>query len=220
MRHSDVKVGNCYNIFFTDRAAGESLRECEFDGNHLGVVLKKNNDDKTVIVVPLTSQNNGDRYNKENIGKINTLPSNLKDSDSYIVYNQVRTVNVSRVKHLKDTVSGKKVTLDSFVNPSAMDKIYKLCSFELVKSKSYEEKEQLHYRMFLESRVLRIIDLLYQYKSEKAKSADSEDVKNLEMEISTLHMTGLPYSDLYSPRNISDGIPVLLDDILSGSVAK
>lgn len=37
-------------------------------------MVKKNNDKRTCIVVPLTSKNNGEGVNKINIGHINTLP--------------------------------------------------------------------------------------------------------------------------------------------------
>lgn len=35
MRFSDVKVGYIYNVIF------DPVRDCEFDGKHLAVVLKK-----------------------------------------------------------------------------------------------------------------------------------------------------------------------------------
>ena len=38
MRFSDIKVGCIYNVIF------DPVRDCEFDGKHLAVVLKRNND--------------------------------------------------------------------------------------------------------------------------------------------------------------------------------
>ena len=38
MRFSDIKVGYIYNVIF------DPVRDCEFDGRHLAVVLKRNND--------------------------------------------------------------------------------------------------------------------------------------------------------------------------------
>ena len=49
MRFSDIKVGYIYNVIF------DPVRDCEFDGKHLAVVLKRNNDKATFIVMPLTS---------------------------------------------------------------------------------------------------------------------------------------------------------------------
>ena len=87
------------------------MRNCEFDGKHLTLVLKKNQDNKTVIVVPLTRSSNGDGQNKVNIGEIEGLPSNLKTGDSYAVYNQVRTLNCNRFYALKDDL-GNRVSVN------------------------------------------------------------------------------------------------------------
>ena len=46
MRFSDIKVGYIYNVIF------DPVRDCEFDGRHLAVVLKRNNDKATFIVMP------------------------------------------------------------------------------------------------------------------------------------------------------------------------
>lgn len=64
MRASDIKVGCIYNVIF------DPVRDCEFDGRHLAVVLKKNNDRSTFIVMPLTSASNGNGINKVHIGQI------------------------------------------------------------------------------------------------------------------------------------------------------
>lgn len=69
---------------------------------NLALVLKKNKDNRTVIVVPLTKSSNGEGVNKINVGKIESLPNNLKNRDSFAVYNQVRTVNCDRFYALKD----------------------------------------------------------------------------------------------------------------------
>ena len=56
----------------------EPVKNGEFNGWHLSVVLKKNNDKATFIVMPLTSSPNGDGVNKINIGKITGLPPSIK----------------------------------------------------------------------------------------------------------------------------------------------
>ena len=72
MRFSDIKVGYIYNVIF------DPVRDCEFDGKHLAVVLKRNNDKATFIVMPLTSAPNGVGVNKIKLGAMNSLPSSLK----------------------------------------------------------------------------------------------------------------------------------------------
>lgn len=96
MKFSNIKVKHVYNVIFDD------VRECEFDGIHLALVLKLNNDKKTVIVMPLTSVSTGVGFNKVKLDKIDSLPSNLKTNESYAVYNQIRTVNANRFIALKD----------------------------------------------------------------------------------------------------------------------
>ena len=97
MRYSDINVQHVYYVNFND------VMECEFDSNHLAVVLKKNKDKKTFIVAPLTTKDNGKNENKYNIGILKCLPKNLQKNESYIVYNQVRTVNIKRFSPLKDS---------------------------------------------------------------------------------------------------------------------
>ena len=100
MKFSNVKEKHIYNVIF------DPVEPCEFDKKHLALVLKKNNDKKTCIVVPLTSEDNGDGVNKINIGYISTLPTSLKCNNTYAVINQVRTVNVSRFIALKEVIGG------------------------------------------------------------------------------------------------------------------
>lgn len=85
MKYSDINIGSIYNVDF------DPVRPCEFDKLHLALVLKKNNDKKTAIVLPLTSASNGNNVNKINLGKLDCLPSSLKTADTYAVYNQIRT---------------------------------------------------------------------------------------------------------------------------------
>ncbi|MFL0198761.1 type II toxin-antitoxin system PemK/MazF family toxin [Clostridium sp. WILCCON 0269] len=90
MRFSDIKERYLYYVNF------DPVKKCEFDGNHLTVVLKKNNDKKTAIVVPLTSKENGVGKNKLLIPTIEDLPERLKGDKSFAVYDQVRSMNFSR----------------------------------------------------------------------------------------------------------------------------
>lgn len=96
MRFSDIKVGYMYNVIF------DPVRSCEFNGKHLAVVLKKNNDKETVIVMPLTSAPNGVNVNKIALGQMKCLPSSLNRYETYAVYNQIRTVNADRFIALKE----------------------------------------------------------------------------------------------------------------------
>lgn len=215
MKFSDIKVQHCYNIIF------DPVRECEFDGKHLGIVLKKNNDNKTVIVAPLTREENGNNYNKHKIGQITTLPTSLKGSDSFVVYNQIRTVNASRMIALKEG----SVKIQSKVDNSIFREVLKLCSFELTKSLTDEEKEIFYTEMATESRIKRIIDLTYQYQSSR-KELENElpeaemnkingNIQDLSKNIRELHKVDLPYSSVYSATDIQNNIPNTIQEILT-----
>lgn len=214
MKFSDIKVQHCYNVIF------DPVRECEFNGKHLAIVLKKNNDSKTVIVVPLTRTENGDNYNKVNIGLIPTLPSSLNSSPSYVVYNQVRTVNASRMINLKEG----DTRINSKVDDEVFKEVLKLCSLEITKSFTDEEQEQFYLEMANEARVRRIIDLTYQYISKKReltglRNTEKERLLQSELEeimskVSELHNPTLPIQRCLSPQNIMDKIEEVINEMI------
>jgi mRNA-degrading endonuclease toxin of MazEF toxin-antitoxin module len=90
VRYSDIHLKKIYYVNFNP------VRQCEFDGKHLAVVLKKNNDSRTVVVAPLTTSSNGIGKNKIELGYLSVLPQALRSQKSYLVYNQIRTVNCNR----------------------------------------------------------------------------------------------------------------------------
>ena len=103
MKYSDIKEKYVYYVDFNP------VRACEFNNNHLAVVLKKNNDKKTAIVMPLTSRENGVGTNKMLLPTINDLPARLKGDDSYAVYDQVRSVNYNRFQPVFENTTGMVV---------------------------------------------------------------------------------------------------------------
>jgi PemK-like protein. len=96
MQFSDILVQHLYFVNF------DPVQQCEFDRQHLALVLKRNNDNRTFVVMPLTSQPNGDGVNKKRLGMISMLPPNLATNVTYAVFNQVRTVNASRFSSIKN----------------------------------------------------------------------------------------------------------------------
>ncbi|MDR1550194.1 MAG: type II toxin-antitoxin system PemK/MazF family toxin [Hungatella sp.] len=60
MRFSDVKVQHIYSVDF------DPVNICEFNRKYFAIVLTKNIDKKTVIVMPLTTSSNGEGENKVN----------------------------------------------------------------------------------------------------------------------------------------------------------
>ena len=130
MKFSDIHVGHIYNVIF------DPVRDCEFDGKHLSVVIKKNNDKATAIVIPLTSVPNGVGFNKLKIGSITALPSSLRSSETYASYNQIRTVNASRFIKLKEGDKPIQVKLPS----EKFELLMKLAIEDLLFDQDYKAK--------------------------------------------------------------------------------
>ncbi len=96
MKSRLIKVGHIYYVQFNP------VQGNEFAKQHLAVVLKKNADNSTFVVVPLTSSSMGDGVNKICIGKITALPERLSGRESYAVYDQIRTVDAQRFSMVFD----------------------------------------------------------------------------------------------------------------------
>lgn len=94
MKAEEISVGHVYLVNFEPHERGE------FDGKHLAVVVKKNHDDITFVVIPMTSSNEGVGVNKISLGKLDCLPSNLKGKESFAVIDQLRTLNAKRFSNL------------------------------------------------------------------------------------------------------------------------
>lgn len=168
MKYSDIKVGSIYNVDF------EPVRECEFGRLHLALVLKKNNDKKTAIVMPLTSASNGENINKKNIGRIETLPSSLKVNDTYAVYNQIRTVNASRFIRLKDfDEEGNNRPIDCPLNEIVFKELLMLALEELTFSFDEDEKMDIYLSLYYLAKLRKSISLAYQIKK---STEDTEEI--------------------------------------------
>lgn len=96
MKSHEIKIGHIYYVYFNPAKKGE------FPDKHLAVVLKKNADKITFVTIPLTSKENGLGVNKMALGKLDCLPSNLRNDESYAVLDQIRTVSSERFAALMD----------------------------------------------------------------------------------------------------------------------
>ena len=194
MRASDIRVGNIYNVIF------DPVRDCEFDGKHLAVVMKKNNDKSTFIVMPLTSASNGNGINKIFIGKILALPSSLRSNDTYAVLNQIRTVNASRFISLKE---GRAV-IDVIFPQEKLNQLMLLAVKELVYSIDQDSKINLFKTAYEQECVNKAKDIAYRIIAlEKNANDTSSDIIALEKEIRST-LSDIPYS--LEQKYIDDGI--------------
>ena len=194
MRASDIKVGYIYNVIF------DPVRDCEFDGKHLAVVIKKNNDKATFIVMPLTSAANGNGINKFYIGQILSLPTSLRSNDTYAVINQVRTVNASRFISLKEG----GMVIEALLSPDKFQQLLVLAIKELVYSVEQNSKINLLKVAYEQECVEKAKNIAYYIKTlEKSSDDMTKDVLELEKQIKGT-IFNIPYS--LEQKYIDDGI--------------
>ena len=115
MKPKDIKVGNIYFVDF------DPVKTGEFDRKHLAVVIKKNYDKITFVVIPMTSKERGAGINKVPLGIIECLPPNLRDKESYAVIDQLRTLHSSRFHELKNGDNA----VDAIMPKDKMHMLYK-----------------------------------------------------------------------------------------------
>lgn len=163
---NDAKVGR---ILFANY---DQVMKPEFNGNHLSIILKKNTDNSTVIVLPLTkvAAYNSDS-SKKSLGIISTLPESLRQHRSYYVYDQVRTLNTRRLSHILD--NGKP--LEVFVGEDKLKEVLLDCVKELDYALSVEEKDEHYFKLFIYARTRHIISVAYDIK----KALSDEATKHL-----------------------------------------
>lgn len=200
MRFTDINVGYIYNVLF------DPVRICEFNGKHLGLVLKKNNDKNTFIVMPLTSAISGDGINKINIGQINSLPSSLKTHCTYAVLNQIRTVNANRFIALKEGTDVKQCPIDS----PLFNKLLTLGIRELTISLSQDQRLQILKKVYENECIISAIDMAYTIIKKQKKNENTEELCLKTKKI----LYGINYALILEPKHIKDGIDKIFSDIL------
>ena len=200
MRFSDIKVGYIYNVIFNP------VRDCEFDGKHLAVVLKRNNDKATFIVMPLTSAPNGVGVNKIKLGAMNSLPSSLKTNDTCAVYNQVRTVNADRFIALKEGSAVKECPMEKHI----FHKLLLLGLREMVYSIPQEERIEILKSVYEAELISKAKDIAYQIvKIRKDENPNKEKIDELLVQISET-IKGITYS--LDKQLVKDGIDTIFDE--------
>ena len=207
MRYSDIKEKHIYKVIFNP------TRQCEFDGEHLAIVVKKNSDNKTAIVIPMTSKSKGEGINKVNVGKITTLPDSLNKTDSFVVYDQVRTVNSSRFIFLKQ--DGNKVQCP--VDEDLYSYVVSLCTDELISVLSNEEIMEIHQRKYVEFKTKVIIDSTYELKRLITNSSGKETIIASITKIRSL-CNGFDIGEHLEEKDRKNGILEMINKVISGAL--
>lgn len=200
MRFSDIKVGYIYNVIF------DPVRNCEFNGKHLAVVLKRNNDKATYIVMPLTSAPNGVGVNKIKLGPMNCLPSSLKGNDTYAVYNQVRTVNADRFIALKEGGTVKECEMEK----SVFHNLVFLGLREMVYSIPQDDRIEILKRTCEAELISKAKDIGYQIvRLRKDDAPDTDKIRELLIQVQDI-IKNVPYS--LDGQLVKDGIEAIFEE--------
>jgi len=202
VKASDIKIGHIYYVNFDPVLHGE------FNGKHLSVVLKRNNDKYTFVVMPLTSSANGVGVNKINIGKIAALPASIKAKDTYAVYDQVRTVNANRFVTVKSGSSSIHVPLDSAIWLN----LFELAMRDALYYVGQDDKIALLKKAYDRECFIKAKDLAYSViKLRKAATGNENRISALLDEIGDT-LKGLSYS--LDAEQLADGIDSIFNEAL------
>lgn len=202
MKISDIKVGNIYYVDY------EPVRNGEFNGLHLSVVLKKNNDKHTFVVMPLTSSANGDGVNKINIGKVAALPPNINHKDTYAVFNQVRTVNASRFRAVKNDSGRVNVTMDNEI----MCKLYDLLLCDVLYNVTSNDKISILKNAYDKERFNKAKDMAYAII--KLRKSETNEAKATVLKTSIREILK-DASYTLDAAQIADGIQRIFDEAIN-----
>jgi len=173
LKASDIKIGCVYYVDY------EPVRNGEFDGFHLSVIIKKNHDKYTFVVMPLTSSANGNGINKVNIGKIVGLPSNLKRKDSYAVFDQIRTVNASRIKAIKKGRQNAVIKLHNNI----LHKLIDLYISDLLYHFNQDEKISILHRAYCKEQINKATNFAYDIIKMQKSNVEKEKISSIYNEI-------------------------------------
>ena len=203
MKSSDIEIGHVYYVDY------EPVRNGEFNGKHLSVVLKRNNDKYTYVVMPLTSSANGDCINKINIGKIAGLPPNIKSKDTYAVFDQVRTVNANRFYPVKSGSGRANVPVDKGVWLN----LFELVIRDMIFNAGQDEKISVLKSAYDRERINKAKDLAYGIiKMRKAGAVSDSRITVLKNEIRET-LTSVAYE--LDAKQVADGIQDIFNEALS-----
>lgn len=153
IRVKDIKEKRVYYVDYEPSVGNE------FGKHHLSLVLKKNREDKTLIVVPLTGKKDNRTPEKTIKIKVEGLPERLKHKESYAVINKVRTLDYSMFEHILD---GKIIEVE--VSDVEFTNLISHITDELEESLDLETKKKMYAEKIDRAINKEIKNLVYEYK--------------------------------------------------------
>lgn len=179
----------------------DPVEKNEFNGKHMAIVLQKNKDNQTAIVIPLTSSSRGD--NKLNLGKINSLPGTLNTKDSYLVLDQMRTVNYSRYSQFIDKGNFIQVKIDDDFFYKAIESVL----LNSIRSVDLDKKIDFFIKILNKLKLEKLVNLCYSWKKLEEKQ------KNYEKEIKELIDSSVNYEKELNQKEIDSGVLDLINNL-------
>ena len=184
----------------------------EFGLNHMAVVLRKNKNDKTLMVMPLTSKKDdkGKTIQIEVLG----LTESLKENESHAVFNKVRVVTHARFSHVMD--NGSPATVK--VSNETFEQLIDLAIEEMEYNVSLEHKIET-YKLKLDKCINdKIINLAYSIKKAR-ESGELTKIESIVTEIwDIIYNNNIEFQNIekykFSNSQKKNGIKAIITDIL------
>lgn len=218
MRYSDIKVGNVYFVKL------EPVKDYEFGGNHLGIVLRKGQDNRTVTIISLTSKSSGVGENKIDIGLIQSLPKRLIEDKngnplkSFVILDQIRTVNVIRIQEILDgkDSNGKDKAINCTVDSHVFSEInYQLSNFTINNLTNEDEIWMYYKNSYLNHSVKKMINLTYTVIKGKGNDTDKDQITYLYSNAIAIK-SDFSIVDYLKPADVKNKVEETLLNIVSG----
>lgn len=172
IRLNDIKEKKIYYVDYEPSVGNE------FGRHHMSLVLKKNQVDKSLIVVPLTGREDKITPDKTIKVKIQGLPKRLQQKESYAVINKIRTVDFSRFEPVLD---GKIIEVE--IDNSEFIKLISYITDELEGSLSLEQKKEIYTEKINRAINIEIKNLAYRYKNLQKSNDETNSIVTKIMDI-------------------------------------
>jgi len=204
MKFKEIKERQVYYVNFNPVKLGE------FDDNHLAVVIKKNKDNKSAIVIPLTSKDKGLGKNKICID-IPNLPKRLKSEKSYAVYDQVRTVNSGRFQEVYEEL-GKDKIAEVIIDEETYIRLIKVASLDLESKLTENQRINLYKEKINDIYMAKVIELAYKIKNKSQENNIDEEIEGLKNQIKEILYNIIEYK--FNEQHKEDGIENIILDLI------
>lgn len=172
MRLNDIKEKKVYYVDYEPSVGNE------FGKHHMSFVLRKNRIDKSLIVVPLTGRRDRITPDKTIKIQITGLPERLKQKESYVVINKIRTVDFSRFEPMLD-----KNIIEVGISDSEFMKLISFITDELEGSLNLDQKKNIYAEKINRAINLEIKNWAYRYKNLSENNLDKSSIVTKIMEI-------------------------------------